>query len=156
MIAYVDPTKYGAMLRGTVFWPEFDGTLDEMWANIRMPLVEPWGYDLELGIYEWNGWGIDSHKLIAHEKEKHLSTSGWHRVYNFHESITAWTPYILVAIAHIPGVPPWPVQIDLAYDPRPITIWYQHSFLDWRWQDPWYKMLEGMDRSYSIYCVYHR
>lgn len=153
-IAYVDPTRYGAVLRGTSFTTPSSGLLTAMHANIRMPLVEPFGYDLEIGIYEEDFYGPGSHKFIDKEKEKSLSTSGWKTVTNFTQSIVAGKNYILVAIAEIPSVPPFAVQIDLAYDTVESNNYYENSFLDWRWQDPWNKAPEGTGRNYSIYATY--
>jgi len=154
LIAYVDPTRYTTFMHGTAFTAPSSGLLTAMHANIRMPYGEGDIYDLELGIYEEDGWGANSHKFIDKEKEKNLSTSGWKTVTNFTQSVTAGKNYILVAIADIPYVPPTPVQIDLAYDDIGTNNYYERSGLLKRWPDPWDKAPTGTGINYSIYATY--
>jgi len=153
-ICYFDAVKYGTWLRGTSFSPAYSGALDEIWVYIQMPFGEGRQYDLELGIYEEHGWGVNSHKLIEKEKEKNLTTSGWQRIYNFHERVTAGKNYILVVIAFAVYGFPYPVSINPAYDTVENNRYYEHPGLDWRWQDPWDKAPTGTGRNYSVYVTY--
>jgi len=153
-IGYTAPDRLGWVLRGTSYSPTYSGALDEIWAYIRMPIGEGHGYDLELGIYEENGWGINSHKFIEKEKEKNLTTSGWKRIYNFFESVTAGKNYILVATAYPHFSPVWTTQVDLAYDTVENNRYYEEPGIGWRWQDPWNKAPTGTGRNYSIYAGY--
>jgi len=153
-IGYADPTRLGYVLRGTAFTAPASGIITAMHGYIRMPYGEDHDYDLELGIYEEDGWGANSHKFIDKEKERNLSTSGWKTVTNYTQSIIAGKNYILVAIAfpHFPVVET--VQIDLGYDDIETNNYYDHPGLDWRWQDPWNKVPTGTGRNYSIYVTY--
>lgn len=153
-ICYFDAVKYGTWLRGTAFTAPSSGLITAMHANIRMPYGEGRTYDLELGLYEENGWGVNSHKFIEKEKEKNLSTSGWKTVYNFFESVTSGKSYILVAIARARYGAPYPVSIDLAYDDIGTNRYYFHEGLLWGWQDPWNSVPVGTGRNYSIYVTY--
>lgn len=153
-ICYFDATKYGSFLRGTAFTAPSSGILTAMHANIRMPYGEGRLYDLELGIYEEDGWGANSHKFIDKEREKNLSTSGWKTVTNFTQSVIAGKNYILVAIASALYGFPYPVSIDLAYDDIGTNRYYYHPGLTWVWQDPWDRVEVGTGRNYSIYATY--
>jgi len=152
-IGYADPTRLSYVLRGTAFTAPSSGLLTAIHAYILMPNGEDHDYDLELGIYEEDGWGANSHKLIDHEKERNLSTSGWKTVSNYTQSIIAGKKYILVARAdvHFPVIEP--VSIDLAYNTIEANNYYEHV-LFLRWLDPWNRVPVGTGRNYSIYATY--
>lgn len=153
-IGYSDPEKIGWVLRGTSYTAPSSGALTAIYAYIQMPYGEGHGYDLELGIYEEDFYGPNSHKLIANEKEKNLYTSGWKNVYNFGEPIIAGKNYILVALAFPHYSTVHTFQIDLAYDTVGTNRYYEIGGLLWYWQDPWNKAPTGIGRNYSIYCTY--
>lgn len=153
-ICYFDAVSYSVWSRGTSFSPSYSGELDEIWAYIRMPYGEGRKYDLYLGIYEENGWGPNSHKFIEIEREKNLTTSGWHNVYNFYESVTAGKNYILVAFAQALYGPLFPVSINLAYDTVGANNYYDVFGLVGKKVDPWNQAPTGTGRNYSIYATY--
>jgi len=113
-----------------------------------------YSYDLEIGIYEEDFYGADSHKLIEKHTAGPFSTGGWIEVTGFSSNIIAGKHYILIAMADPPVNPLVHVQIDLAYDDVEANRYYEQSFFFFGWRDPWNKAEDGTGRNYSIYCTY--